>query len=132
MRIAGIGGSYFLRFIKGTADPLFITYIILYLLVRGFRSLSLPLPWVNNWLTDFLFIPVAAHLSLSFTRYIVLKNAGYKYPLYYLLLMALYTALVFELIIPCYVSSAVADWGDVIAYFAGTFFYYLFHQPKAH
>lgn len=131
MRIISISNSHFFRFVKGLLDSFFITYIALYCIVRLFRHLSLPIPWVNDWLTDLLFIPVVAHFALMLGRYILPGVVSYVYPLFYLLLMALYTSLVFEFILPRYVSWAVADWKDVMAYLAGAFFYYKVHQPLA-
>lgn len=128
MRILSIGGSHFFRFIKALLDPLFIIYCILYVVVRLFREIGLPIPYINNWLTDFLFIPVVAHLALTTSRYFILHNPYYRYPLSYLLLMSLYTSVVFELVLPRYISTTTADWVDVIAYLAGGLFYFFVHQ----
>ena len=128
MRVIGFGGGNFLRFVRGLADPLFVAYGVLYCFIRLSRIYAHQVPYLNDWLTDFIFIPVVAHMAISFSRYIMLKNPSYCYPFFYLFLMALYTSLVFELLLPLYVTTAIADWGDAVAYFTGAVFYYFVHQ----
>lgn len=112
-------------------DPLFATYILCWCLVNGCRRIHIHLPWINDWLTDSVFIPVIAHLSLAFVRKIVVGNETYRFPLSYLLFMAAYASIVFECVLPKFSVSSTADGGDVVAYFAGSFFYYFIHQGKA-
>jgi hypothetical protein len=89
-----------------------------------------PLPWLNNYLTDFLFVPVVAHISLSFTRIFIVRNGSYFYPVTYLLFISFYSAVVFEYIMPKIAASYTSDIGDVWAYFLGGIFYYYAHQRK--
>jgi hypothetical protein len=83
---------------------------------------------LNNWLTDFLFVPVVAHIALVFTQYLFLRNLQYRYPLYYLLLIALYVSIVFEVVLPRYYAFTTGDPVDMICYFAGACFYFGVHQ----
>lgn len=105
-------------------------YCLLWCLVHFLRWVQHPLPWLNNYLTDFLFVPVIAHLSVNFTRRFILRNNAYRYPLAYPLFMALYAAIVFEYVMPLFSAVYTRDWGDVVAYFLGSLFYYYIHQEK--
>ena len=129
MRIVNHSDRYLARtLIKQVFDPLFITYCLLWIIVHLFRRSGYPTPGINNWLTDFLFVPVAAHLALVFTRCVILKDCRYVYPLIYLLAIALYASIVFEWLSPVLLNKGTADMGDVIAYFAGSVFYCRVHQ----
>lgn len=116
--------------IKKTFDKFLLTYILLWCFARFLRWNESTIPLINNWLTDFLFVPVVAHLSVSFTRYVVLKNPLYTYPFAYLLLMVGYVSLVFEYVLPRYSEKATGDPYDVIAYFLGSLFYYYVHGKQ--
>ena len=113
---------------KRIADRLFLVYCLLWLMIRLLRWIKHPIPWLNDYLTDFLFIPVVAHISLSITRRFIIKDESYQYPLSYLLFMALYASLVFEYLMPALSVSYIEDKGDIIAYFAGGIYYYLYIQ----
>lgn len=128
MRLTGHRIVYFPGLIISRVfDPFFICYIGLWWTVHLFRWGGHPIPLLNNWLTDFLFLPVVAHIALVFTRQL-LRNAGYRYPLSLLLWMAAYTAIVFEYILPFFSANTTADLIDVLAYFTGAVYYYFVHQ----
>lgn len=114
--------------IKTLFDPLFMLYTAIWGTVHLFRSIGAPLPWVNGWLTDFIFIPAVAHLSLTFTRQIVLKSNTYRYPLRHLILAWIYVSLVCEGLLPIISERAVRDFFDVLAYLGGSLFFYFVHQ----
>ncbi|MEI6949668.1 hypothetical protein V9K67_20950 [Paraflavisolibacter sp. H34] len=99
--------------------------------MRLSRWLQCPLPWINDYLTDFLFVPVTAHISLACMRTFIVCRNSYRYPFRYVLFIAFYAAVVFELILPRIAPVYTGDAGDVVAYFAGGFFYYFVHQGKA-
>jgi hypothetical protein len=96
-------------------------------IVHLFRWGGHPIPLLNNWLTDLVFIPVVSHIALVFTRQL-LRNTGYRYPLSFLLWMAAYTAIVFEYILPFFSANTTADPLNVLAYFTGAVYYYCVHQ----
>ena len=110
-------------------EPLFVVYCALWCLIHFFRWVQHPLPWLNNYLTDFVFVPVIAHMSVSFIRWL-LKDSTCSFPVSYLLCMALYAAIVFEYAMPRFSPVYTGDWGDVLAYFLGALFYYYVHQGK--
>ena len=113
---------------KALFDPLFILYATIWVTVHLFRYNGTPLPWVNGWLTDFIFIPVVAHISLTFTKQMVLRSDTYKYPLRHLLLSWIYVSVVCEGLLPIISDRAVRDYFDVLAYLGGSLFFYYIHQ----
>lgn len=131
MRITGYRIIHFARTVgRGLFDRLLVTYIILWWVIRICRWGGHPIPLLNNWLTDFLFVPVVAHIALTFTRNFLLRDTGYRYPLIYLLCIAAYAAIVFEYLLPIFSANTVADPLDVVAYFSGAIFYYCIHQQR--
>lgn len=113
---------------KKLFDPLFCTYCLLWGFIHLFRWIGYPIPFLNDYLTDFLFVPVVAHIALMVIRAYVLRDAFYAYPVYYLLLIACYSAIIFEWIMPAVSTVYTRDYGDVVAYFLGGMFYYYVHQ----
>lgn len=128
MRIAGISIGHCIRTLKSLSDPLFCGYFAAWLLIHICRWAHYPIPLLNNWLTDFLFVPAVAHIALTLTQQLFLRNPAYRYPLHFLLLAALYVSIVFEIVLPRYYSFTTGDPVDVICYFAGALFYFGVHQ----
>lgn len=109
-------------------DPFFIVYCLLWCGIHLCRYLHHPVPLLNDHLTDFIAVPAMAHCTLTFTRRHVVHDEAYSYPLSYLLFIALYIAIIFEGVLPHYSSAYTGDILDVVAYFAGAFFYYYIHN----
>lgn len=122
--------GHFICFISQLFDRLFILYCLTWLTVHLFRKLALPIPLINNWITDFVFVPIVAHFAIILSRYFLGKNKNYTYPLSWLLLMALYSTIAFEIVAPLLSNKATADVWDGIAYLLGSLFYYYVHQRK--
>ncbi|MCW3463491.1 hypothetical protein [Chitinophaga nivalis] len=116
---------------KRLFDPLFISYCLLWGIIHLCRYLHQPVPLLNGHLTDFLAVPAMAHIALTFTRLFIVRNQQYTYPLFYLLFMAVYTSVVFEWLMPRLSPVYTRDIWDVVAYFAGSLFYYCFHGRPA-
>lgn len=113
---------------KQLFDPFFIAYCIAWGIIHFFRYIDQPVPLLNGHLTDFLAVPAMAHLTVTITRRWIVGNPYYTYPLSYLLFIALYVSVVAEWIMPLYAAKYTGDWWDVVAYFAGSIFYYCFHR----
>jgi hypothetical protein len=111
-------------------DRLFIVYCLAWCTIHIFRNLYWPIPFLNGYLTDFIAVPAMAHVTLTFTRIFVVKNNNYKYPLSYLLFIALYVSSIFEYVMPHFHTSYTSDWWDVVAYFAGSIFYHCVHSKQ--
>lgn len=120
-------------FIRSLIHLLIDKYVILYclswFLIRYTRSIGFPIPYINNWLTDFVFIPLIVHFALITGTYLFTPNDRFTFPLYQILILACYTSIAFEYLAPLYTIYNTADWGDVIAYFMGGLFFYYIHQP---
>lgn len=112
---------------KRLSDPLFLIYCALWCIIRLFRYIHLPVPLLNGYLTDFIAVPVIAHIALTFTRRYIVRNEHYAYPLYYLLFIAFYLSVVFEWVMPQFSLVYTGDARDVAAYFGGALFYYYVH-----
>lgn len=112
---------------KQLLDPWFIIYILAWVAIHFCRHIHLPIPVLNNYLTDFIAVPAMAHVTLTATRIFIVSNNCYAYPLSYLLFIALYTSVIFEWVMPHLSSRYTGDCWDMIAYFAGSIFYYYVH-----
>lgn len=130
MRDHSDNSSYFICLVARLFDGLFICYCLLWVIIHVFRRLALPIPLLNNWLTDFLFVPVVAHFTIVLTRCFVVKNKNHTYPLSWLSAIALYCTFAFEIVAPLLSNKATADVWDGVAYLSGSFFYFYVHQRK--
>ena len=128
MRILWHPHRYLAGTLEAVFDRLFMIYCGCWLIIHIGRWSHQPIPFLNNWLTDFVFVPVIAHVALVFTRRYIVHNPAYRYPLSYLLFAALYVSFVYEWLFPHYHFHTVGDPLDVVAYFAGGVFYFFVHQ----
>lgn len=111
-------------------DNFFIGYLLIWVIVRLCRILIIPISWLNDYLTDFIFIPATAHFALQVMRKFVVWDATYRLPLSYVLFFALYASFILEWLAPKFSGGYTSDWGDVAAYFLGSLFYYYVHQGR--
>ena len=127
--------EYYDRYLAGTLeavfDRLFTVYCSCWLIIHIGRWCRRPVPFLNNWLTDFIFIPVIAHVALVVTRHFIIRSTAYRYPISYLLFAAFYVSFFYEYLFPHYHFHTVGDPFDVIAYFGGSLFYFFVHQRLA-
>ncbi|SEW52703.1 hypothetical protein [Chitinophaga arvensicola] len=112
---------------KRLFDPFMLTYCSAWILIHACRYFHCPIPLLNGYLTDFTAVPAIAHVSVTFIRTYILRDQCYRYPLSYLLFIAVYTAVAFEWVMPRYSGVYTRDNWDVVAYFAGGVFYYFVH-----
>lgn len=115
---------------KRLLDPLFLGYGLTWWLIHSFRWAGAPIPFLNSYLTDFVFVPLVAHVALRVIRVFIVQNEEYRIPRSYLLCIACYTSIVFEVVMPAVAPVYTPDTGDVFAYFAGAFFYHEVHQQQ--
>ena len=120
-------------FIRSLALSFFDLYTLFYLsswlVIRYTRTNNIEIPYLNNWLTDFVFIPLVLH----FSQVLVFFTLGYSknkvYSLGSMLLFSIYVSIFFEYLAPNITSYNTADWIDVIAYILGALFYNFIHLP---
>ncbi|MEC5145628.1 hypothetical protein [Chitinophaga sp. 212800010-3] len=100
--------------------------VLAWTVVHLVRYYSLPLPaLINGQLTDFLAVPVIAHIALIVVRLFVVRNPYYIMPLYYILFIVGYVSVVFEWLMPAVSAKYTGDWLDVAAYLAGGIYFYV-------
>lgn len=109
-------------------DPFFVFYCFSWFLIRISRHSGDVIPYLNNWLTDFVFVPLIMHTSYIAGYFFLRLNKPHIYPLSQILFLSLVVSLVFEYIMPKYTTYNTADLGDVLAYLLGGVFYYCVHQ----
>ncbi len=113
---------------KELFDGLFIFYWFCWFFIRFTRANHFPIPFLNDWLTDFVFVPIIIHCSSIVGSHVFNNGRAHGYPLYQIWIISFFTALLFEWIMPQYTTYNTGDIADVVAYFAGGLFYFCFHQ----
>jgi len=101
--------------------------ITIYLL--QFYNVQLPLV-INNYLNDFLIIPIVLSISLYILRF-TKNDKYYKIPLLIILFLCIGYSYFFEKIMPKISNRYTADFFDVLVYFLGGF-WFLFLQKQEH
>ena len=104
--------------------------LALFLLNRWIESRGLSFIPVRSWLDDVLVLP----LALGFALWIHRRRRGgsWTIPMFQVIVAVVLYALVFELVLPSYLDSAVADPLDVVAYaVGGVLFQLLLNRPLA-
>ncbi len=120
--------SIFRPLIALIIDRYLAFYCCSWVLVSYTRKLGIPIPLINNWLTDFVFVPLLIHVPFVLGSLIFIPDGTFKYPIYQILSIALLVSLVFECCLPRLTAYNTADFYDILAYFAGGVFYYAVHQ----
>jgi len=120
--------SFFRALIYLLDDHYFQFYCISWFLIRFTRTSGHPIPVLNNWLTDFVFVPLIIHVAQSVSLCILGTSKPYRYPLFQILLIPVLTAYIFEYIMPRITHHHTSDIFDVVSYFAGGLFYRYIHQ----
>ena len=124
-----VNRSLFCTLSKELFDGLFIFYWFCWFFIRFSRSVNAPIPYLNNWLTDLVFVPIIIHFSSVIGSFQFNKNRAHGYPLYQIWTISFLVSILFEWIMPKYTSYNTGDIIDILAYFSGGLFYFCFHQP---
>lgn len=85
-------------------------------------GVSLP-SWINNYVNDFLTLPIVLSVSLFIVRKLK-KDSSIILPLTLIILVASLYSVYFELYLPKVTTRYTQDPIDVILYFLGGFAYY--------
>lgn len=93
--------------------------------ILQFLGILLPL-WINNYMNDFLCLPILLGLEQLFFRWFTGKS-DYKFSLFFSLAMAAYYSFYFEYYQPEHNDRYTADLIDVLLYFLGAVSFYLFN-----
>ena len=106
------------------------------LLYAGFRLWQKLFPatvpgMLQNYLADFLCLPIILTLAVLLQRYVVLRNPFYILNKAQVLFTVIYFSVLFELVFPYFFARYTADFWDVLAYAAGGWVYWYFIHPSA-
>lgn len=112
-------------------DKFFLFYCFSWIIIRITRKGDIPIPYLNNWLTDFVFVPLIAHIAFVSGNVILRLSKPYTYPLYQICIISFLTSILFEGILPLYTPYNTFDSADIGMYFLGAAFYYYSHQRYA-
>lgn len=87
---------------------------------------------VNNYVNDFLIVPICLTISLALLR-ITRNNENYYLKLPLVLYLAGFYSILFEVILPAFKSRYTSDFIDVLLYFISSIVFYTFQtkQPKS-
>lgn len=111
------------------SDKLIIFYTLSWCLIRYTRWHHNPIPYLNNWLTDFVYVPIICAVShWIFLHLAPIQYARTKYPLFQILILVIFVSIVFEFIMPNVTEYNTYDLGDILSYLIGGLFYYIIHQ----
>ncbi|WP_397447468.1 hypothetical protein [Polaribacter sp. R77954] len=108
-----------------------VSSFVLGLLIYGLQSFNIYLPKIiNNYVNDFLIIPIVLFLCLLFLKWSRNdKNFALSLPI--ILYVCFMYSILFEFVFPEYLARYTKDYMDIILYFAGGFlFYKLQNKPN--
>ena len=107
-----------------------ISSILLGITIYLFQYFNVALPKIiNNYLNDFLIIPIVLYVSLSFLRW-SRNHKNYTLSLSIIIYLCVLYSLLFEFIFPKYLARYTKDYLDVILYFASGFIFYFLQKTK--
>ncbi|NOQ73082.1 MAG: hypothetical protein GQ574_13840 [Crocinitomix sp.] len=111
---------------KPLLKPYFLIAITLYIIVRlGRLGWYAPNEWLNNYLNDFLCMPIILTICLVGVRFIKRIPKFHLTPIM-IFGMTTFYAILFEYILPNSNPIYTADFVDVAMYFAGALFYWVY------
>lgn len=84
---------------------------------------------LDSYLDCLLFFPIILTL-ITLERRVLLKNKHYKLPLFEIVIITIFLSIMFEEVVPQYFTRFTKDYFDYIAYFSGTFLFYLINNYK--
>lgn len=116
--------------IRKLLDKYILVYIFCWLFIHICRQLHHPIPFLNNWLTDFIFLPMTFHMAKSVFYLLAKTETTFDFTLSALLIATAYVSIVLEYFAPKYSHKFTRDIMDVCMYFGGTIFYYFVHQKR--
>lgn len=108
----------------------FISSLFLGILVYSLQALNIFLPKIiNNYLNDFLIIPILLFICLMFLKWS--RGApNFRFNIGIILYVCFMYSVLFEFVLPNYLARYTKDYIDIILYFAGGItFYKLQNKP---
>lgn len=115
---------------KTITKPYFIVFSGIFFIVYFLQFIHFPLPaLINNYLNDFLCMPIILTLCLGFVR-IIKKNKDIRLSGFVIISLTIYYSVYFEYYLPKVNSRYTADPIDVLLYFAGALVFYLLQKKE--
>ncbi|MFD2551665.1 hypothetical protein ACFSQP_07545 [Bizionia sediminis] len=113
---------------KILAQPVFYISIGIAASIYFAQRLNIPLPsWINNYVNDFLCMPIVLSISLAILRFIK-KTEDLFVPLPVILGLTLYFSVYFEWFMPQVSARYTADFIDVGLYFIGALLFFRYQK----
>lgn len=112
-------------------QPFFLLGICLYIMVVILRTFNIHLPYINDYLTDFIGVGIITFLCNYISNRFIFFTPNKVYPSWFTLFLVIYLSIVFEGILPKLSPRYTADPFDVIAYTLGGLTY-IFLIKSAH
>ncbi len=105
----------------------FLSLWLLFHLIQIFIEVS---PIFSSYMDDLLVLPIC--LSLSAFLQCLLVNANFRIQFTWILFLALYFGIVFEIIVPKYIQNYTSDPIDFVIYLLGGILFFVLqpHQNK--
>jgi len=114
-----------------SSGPWILIFSIVATTIYSLQRLGVSLPiWINNYVNDFLCMPIVLFLCQLGIRKIK-RNNNIRLSLPIMLSLSLYYAIYFEYFLPKFNLRYTADPLDVFLYFMGTLFFYLMENRSA-
>ncbi|ULT24102.1 hypothetical protein KUH03_34340 [Sphingobacterium sp. E70] len=88
--------------VKNLFDGIFIFYWLCWFFIRFTRLQHFPIPFLNSWLTDLVFVPIIVHVASITGSFLFNKGKPHGYPLYQIWLISAIVSLLFEYVMPNY------------------------------
>ncbi len=110
--------------LKGLKALYFPLFCLTAAIVLSLQKMSAALPeWTNNYLNDFLCMPIVLFIG-QFTVRKLKRNNALRLPWPLILTLTLFYSIYFEYYLPSFNLRYTADFLDIILYFLGSAFFY--------
>ncbi|PVH24254.1 hypothetical protein DC487_14305 [Sphingobacterium corticibacter] len=108
-------------------NPWFLCFALLFIIHQVVQwGLGIPIGWLDSYLDPLLMMPITLHLLLWERRYLFEKGDSYKLSIFGIFNYLILVSILGEVIFPVLQPGFVADWIDVLCYFTGAVFFYIF------
>lgn len=108
-----------------------VSSFVLGIIIYTFQSFNLYLPKIiNNYLNDFLIIPILLFICLLFLRW-SRNEPNFRFNFGIILYICLMYSILFEFVFPNYLARYTKDYVDIILYFASGFIFYKLQNKSA-
>ena len=109
---------------------IYFVLLLIALAIYSMQRLGLQLPAIiNNYVNDLLCLPLLLGVMNYIIRFLK-KEQSYVFPIGFILFLASYYSVYFELYLPTVNARYTADWIDVYLYFSGGLGYYFYMKNK--